>query len=166
MLPKAIKPGDTIGVIAPSNVIKEDDEEYIEKSSKLFTNLGYKVKFGKFVRTNSLGYGATAKERAEDINNMFKDKEVKAVICVKGGEDSNSTFDYIDYEVIKQISEEILSGKITQKPIYLYKNKRTACEFCSYKAICGFDSKICGNTYNFIPNLPKNEILEKLKGEM
>ena len=45
MLPKAIKPGDTIGVIAPSNVILEKDEEYIQKSTKLFEELGYKVKF-------------------------------------------------------------------------------------------------------------------------
>lgn len=68
-------------------------------------------------------------------------------------------------KVIKQISEEILSGEITQKPIYLYKSKRTACEFCSYKAICGFDSKMCNNSYNYIPNLSKNEVLAKLKSE-
>ena len=67
--------------------------------------------------------------------------------------------------VIKQIAEEIMSGEIAQKPIYLYKNKRTACEFCSYKAICGFDSKMCNNSYNYIPNLPKNEVLSKLKNE-
>ena len=65
-------------------------------------------------------------------------------------------------KVIKQISEEILSGEIAQKPVYFYKNKRTACEFCSYKAICGFDSKMCNNSYNYIPNLPKNEVLAKL----
>jgi len=109
MLPKAIKPGDTIGVIAPSNVIKKDDKEYIEKSTKLFQELGYKLKFGKYVRENRLGYGATAKEKAEDINNMFKDEEVKAIICVKGGEDSNSTFDYIDYEVIRN-NPKIICG--------------------------------------------------------
>ena len=68
-------------------------------------------------------------------------------------------------KVIKQISEEIMSGEIGQKPIYLYKNKRTACEFCSYKAICGFDSKMCNNSYNYIPNLSKNEVLDKLKSE-
>ena len=67
--------------------------------------------------------------------------------------------------VIKQISEEILSGDITQKPIYLHKNKRTACEFCTYKAICGFDSKMCNNSYNYILNLSKNEVLSKLKSE-
>ena len=109
MLPKAIKPGDTIGVIAPSNVILEKDEEYIKKSTKLFEDLGYKVKFGKHVRKNGLAYGATAKQKAEDINNMFGDKEVKAIICVKGGADSNSTFDYIDYELIKN-NPKIICG--------------------------------------------------------
>ena len=109
ILPKAIKPGDTIGVIAPSNIILEKDEEYIEKSTKLFTDLGYKVKFGKYVRANTLGYGATAKERAEDINNMFADPEIKAIIAVKGGEDCNITFDYIDYEVIKD-NPKIICG--------------------------------------------------------
>lgn len=109
MLPKAIKPGDTIGIIAPANVILEKDEEYIQKSTKLFEDLGYKVKFGKYVRSNTLGYGATAKQKAEDINNMFADREVKAIICVKGGEDSNTTFDYIDYELIKN-NPKIICG--------------------------------------------------------
>ena len=109
ILPKAIKLGDTIGVIAPSNIILEKDEEYIEKSTKLFTDLGYKVKFGKYVRANTLGYGATAKQKAEDINDMFADPEVKAIIAVKGGEDSNSTFDYIDYELIKN-NPKIICG--------------------------------------------------------
>jgi len=109
MLPKGIKPGDTIGVIAPSNIILEKDEEYIQKSIKLFEDLGYKVKFGKYVRANTLGYGATPKQKAEDINNMFKDEEIKAIICVKGGEDSNSTFDYIDYENIRN-NPKIICG--------------------------------------------------------
>ena len=109
ILPKPIKPGDTIGVIAPSNIILEKDEEYIEKSTKLFTDLGYKVKFGKYVRANTLGYGATAKERAEDINDMFADPEIKVIIAVKGGEDCNITFDYIDYELIKN-NPKIICG--------------------------------------------------------
>ena len=77
MLPSSIKPGDTIGVIAPAIIILEKDEKYIEKSTKLFEDLGYKIKFGKYVRANTLGYGATAKQKAEDINNMFADKDVK-----------------------------------------------------------------------------------------
>ncbi len=109
MLPNKIIPGDTIGVIAPANIILEKDEQYIEKSSKLFENLGYRIKFGKYVRANTLGYGATAKQKAEDINSMFADKNVKAIICVKGGEDSNTTFDYLDYDLIKN-NPKIICG--------------------------------------------------------
>ena len=65
-------------------------------------------------------------------------------------------------KIIKEISQNILTGQIQQKPIYLYKNKKTACDYCNFKAICGFNSKMCGNNYNYIPNAPKTEILEKL----
>ena len=33
---------------------------------------------------------------------MFADKEVKMIWCAKGGNNSNSTFEYIDYELIKK----------------------------------------------------------------
>lgn len=109
ILPKAIKPGDTIGVIAPSDLIREKDLEHINKSKELFESLGYKVKFGKYVSTNALGYGAIPKQRAEDINSMFEDKEVKLIMAARGGEDSNTTFDYIDYELIKN-NPKIICG--------------------------------------------------------
>ena len=65
--------------------------------------------------------------------------------------------------IIKQVAKEIMKGNIQQKPIYLLKNKQTACEYCSYQSICRFNPKMCNNNYRFIPNLSKNEILSDLK---
>ncbi len=101
MIPTKLKKGDTIGVIAPSNYIEKDDLEYINASIALMEALGFKVKFGKYVFEDTLGYGTSPEKRAADINWAFKDDEVKAIMCVKGGEDSNTTLDYIDYEMIK-----------------------------------------------------------------
>lgn len=101
MIPSKLKKGDTIGVIAPSNYIEKDDLEYINASIALMEASGFKVKFGKYVFENTLGYGTSPEKRAADINWAFKDDEVKAIMCVKGGEDSNTTLDYIDYEMIK-----------------------------------------------------------------
>ena len=109
MLANSIKKGDTIGVVAPSEIITDDDLEQIESSKKFFEDLGYKIKFGKYVRTNSTGYGATPKEKAEDINSMFKDENIDAIICAEGGFNSNTTFDYLDYDAIKQ-NPKILCG--------------------------------------------------------
>ena len=102
MIPTKLKKGDTIGVIAPSNYIEKDDLEYINASIALMEASGFKVKFGKYVFEDTLGYGTSPEKRAADINLAFKDDEVKAIMCVKGGEDSNTTLDYIDYEMIKK----------------------------------------------------------------
>lgn len=102
MRPSKLKKGDTIGVIAPSNYIEKDDLEYINASIALMEASGFKVKFGKYVFEDTLGYGTSPEKRAADINWAFKDDKVKAIMCVKGGEDSNTTLDYIDYEMIKK----------------------------------------------------------------
>lgn len=52
------------------------------------------------VYANTLGYSATVSEKVEDINEMFTNTEVKAIICSQGGQNSNAILPYIDYEVI------------------------------------------------------------------
>lgn len=55
------------------------------------------------------GYSSTAKEKAEDINEMFQDKEVKMIWCAKGGNNSNTIFDLLDYKAIQE-NPKILCG--------------------------------------------------------
>ena len=96
-----LKKGDTIGVIAPSSKIDEDDLETINNSVLLMESTGLKVKFAKNAFKKTLGYSATPKEKAEDIKEMFLDNEVKVIFAVSGGFNSNSIFDYLDYDTIK-----------------------------------------------------------------
>ena len=96
-----VKKGDTIGIIAPSSRIDEDDLETINTSVLLMESTGLKVKFAKNAFKKTLGYSATPREKAEDINEMFEDKEVKLIFSVSGGFNSNSVFDYLDYDLIK-----------------------------------------------------------------
>lgn len=109
ILPKALKVGDTIGVVAPSNPIIDENIEEMEIARKIIEEKGFKVKYSKNLFSNTNGYSASAKEKAEDINSMFEDKEVKMIWCAKGGENSNSVFDYLDYEMIKK-NPKIICG--------------------------------------------------------
>ena len=109
LIPERLKIGDTIGVIAPSGPIVEHKIEELEQARKIVENDGFKVKYSKNLFSNSNGYSSTAKEKAEDINEMFSDKQVKMIWCAKGGENSNSTYEYIDYELIKQ-NPKIICG--------------------------------------------------------
>ena len=63
MKPKALKRGDTIGVIAQSEPITEECIPNIENSVKLMEELGFKVKFSKHFYGNTTGYGETAKNK-------------------------------------------------------------------------------------------------------
>ena len=70
--------------------------------------------------------------------------------------------DYINV-IIKQLAKEILNGNIELKPYN--KDGEKPCKYCQYKSICGFNTKMCGNSYNYIDKKSKEEIILKMKGE-
>ena len=107
--PNKLKKGDTIGVVAPSDPIIGENIEEIKTSKKILEEDGFKVKFAKNLFSNTNEYSASAREKADDLNEMFKDPEVKMIWCAKGGENSNSVFDYLDYELIKN-NPKIICG--------------------------------------------------------
>ena len=109
LIPQRLKKGDVIGVVAPSNPIIDENIEELEQAKKIVEDAGFRVKYSKNLFSNTNGYSSTAKEKAQDINEMFSDKEVKMIWCAKGGENSNSTFEYLDYELIKN-NPKIICG--------------------------------------------------------
>ena len=109
IIPEKLKIGDTIGVIAPSSPIVGDNIEELNTAKEIIENLGFKVKYSKNIFSNTNNYSATAREKADDINEMFSDKDVKMIWCAKGGNNSNSTFEYIDYDNIKK-NPKIICG--------------------------------------------------------
>ena len=109
IVPDKLKKGDIIGVVAPSNPIVGDNIEEIKKAKEIIEADGFRVKFPKNLFSNTNIYSETAKEKAEDINNMFADKEVKMIWCAKGGNNSNSTFEYLDFDIIKN-NPKIICG--------------------------------------------------------
>lgn len=109
MIPNRLEKKDKIGIIAPSSPITEEKLEDINNSITLMEGSGFEIVFGKNVFKNTLGYGATAKEKAEDINSMFANPEIKAIFCATGGANSNSTFEYLNYDIIKQ-NPKIICG--------------------------------------------------------
>ena len=109
ILPSKLELGDTIGVVAPSNPIINENIEEINRAKQIIEAKGFKVKFSNNLFSNTNGYSASAKEKADDINKMFSDKDVKIIWCAKGGENSNSVLDYLDYENIKN-NPKIICG--------------------------------------------------------
>lgn len=103
MVPEKLKAGDEVRVIAPSRSMVILGEDCKEIATKRLEKLGLKVTFGKHVMEADSDYlCASVESRVEDLNDAFKDKNVKAILTVIGGFNSNQILDFIDYEAIKE----------------------------------------------------------------
>src|SRR3546814_10037278 len=63
--------------------------------------LGFKVKTGPHYASRYGGLAGTDAERAGDINAMFADESVKAVICLRGGSGAARLLPLLDYDAIR-----------------------------------------------------------------
>ena len=110
MLANKLNYGDTIGVVGVANSLKVSNRyDDFYRAEKLFQDKGFKIKRGKYVLEDYYGSAGTREQKAEDMMNMFKDEEVKAIICLEGGETCNTFIDLLDYDVIKQ-NPKIITG--------------------------------------------------------
>lgn len=102
MIPLKLQKNDKIGVVSPSSPVTNDSMEQFNNGIKYLRDLGFEVVIAKNALSNTLGYSATPTEKSEDINAMFADKSIKAIICSQGGENANSCLPYLDFKIIKE----------------------------------------------------------------
>lgn len=92
--PAALRPGDTVGILAPGTHGGMTD---YTKAIALIESLGYRVKLAPSV-TDDNGYLAgTDEERAKDLNDFFRDDSVDAILCLRGGYGSARILPLLDY---------------------------------------------------------------------
>lgn len=101
MIPSKLKTGDFIGIVAPSAPVTTEIKKQFDQGVKFLESLGFNVKIAKNTLSNKLVFSNTPIEKAEDINYMFVDKEIKAIICAQGGRNSNSILPYLDFDIIR-----------------------------------------------------------------
>lgn len=105
LIPQKLKIGDVIGIVSPSGAITKDNQDKYYRGIEVLKKMGFRIKFGENAMEDLNDWGISAgtpEQKANDINKMFVDNEVKAILCSRGGETSNSVLDLLDYKVIKQ----------------------------------------------------------------
>lgn len=103
--PPKLSIGDCIGVVAPSfpfpTKIDSDYSRWYENGKKELEKMGFFVKEGKNLKKVKWWFAGTPEERAGDINSMFADQEVKAIIAHDGGQSAIAVIEHIDYDLVK-----------------------------------------------------------------
>ena len=98
IIPKGLKQGSTIGLVAPANYTGDSVQYEIE----YLINKGFNIIYGNSFYSKWYGFGGNDDIRAQDINDMFKNKNIDAIFAVRGGYGSIRFVDKLDYDTIKK----------------------------------------------------------------
>jgi muramoyltetrapeptide carboxypeptidase len=95
--PPALRPGDTVGVVATSSVV---DREYLERGVGVLASLGYRVKVSDHVLDRVGIFAGADHDRARDLNAFFADDSVRAIFGARGGYGCGRMLPLIDFDAI------------------------------------------------------------------
>lgn len=94
ILPKYLRPGDTIGITCPAGYITE---EQIQPARLQMLEWGFSVQVGDTVGKKDFTFGGTDEERARDFQAMLDDPKIKAIMCARGGYGFVRIIDQLDF---------------------------------------------------------------------
>lgn len=96
--PRALKLGDRIGITATSGPAPAEN---VKLAKAWLEGLGFRVELAPSCFT-SYGYLAGKdKLRADNLNSMFADKEIDAIVCLRGGYGATRILDKVDFDIIR-----------------------------------------------------------------
>ena len=97
IVPQVLKAGDEVRIVAPARGVRLIGRDSREIAKARFEEMGLKVTFGRNTTDENWDmFGSTdVEKRAEDLNEAFGDKNVKAVFTVIGGSNSNQLLPYL-----------------------------------------------------------------------
>jgi muramoyltetrapeptide carboxypeptidase len=120
--PPRLRAGDTVGLINPAGATFQADDVSIARETLAALGLGMKT--GEHL-LDRYGYLAgTDKDRAADVNAMFADPEVDAILTLRGGWGCNRILDMLDYEAIAK-NPKVLMGYSDITSLLLALNAKT-----------------------------------------
>lgn len=94
IIPKYLKHGDKIGLLSPASKV---DPEVVLPAIKLLEEMGFEVVTGDHLFAQHHQFAGTDQERSADLQKMLDQREIKAIICSRGGYGTVRTIQKIDW---------------------------------------------------------------------
>jgi muramoyltetrapeptide carboxypeptidase len=103
--PPRIRPGDVVGVVAPSGVV---DEERLGTGVRVLEGLGFRVELGKAVLARQTYLAGDDEARRADLQRMIDDPRVRAIFCARGGYGSQRVVPLLDLRALARQPKAIV----------------------------------------------------------
>src|SRR5438270_14057656 len=96
--PPALRPGDTVGIVAPASNIKRLD---LDAGCEALRRAGYRPFYVDSILEHDLYFAGSVERRARELEEMFMRDDVRAIVCARGGYGTNYLLKELDQEKIK-----------------------------------------------------------------
>jgi muramoyltetrapeptide carboxypeptidase len=124
-IPPYLKPGDTIGLTAPAGFMPF---EKMETCIETLQEWGYNLLFGNTTHSQSQNYfSGTDEERLADLQQMMDDKNIKAILCARGGYGLSRIVDKISFKKFKKNPKWVIGfSDVTVLHSHIFSNYEIA----------------------------------------
>lgn len=161
--PHPLYDGDTVGFIAPSSPISK---ERLDQCIEAVTSFGLNVMLGESTTKNLNGYlSGPDQVRANDMNEMFQNPNVKAIFCLRGGYGSSRILSMLDYKMIAKNPKFFVGySDITSIHLALYSLSHLVTfhgPMVSSNMVDDFDCYTCERFFGAIKHPPTLTLLHK-----
>ena len=96
--PPALQPGDTVGIIAPAGPIEPDA---LDAGCATLLRMGYQPFYLPSILDRDLYLAGSVKRRLDELHEMFRRQDVRAIICARGGYGCNYLLPHLDLGLIR-----------------------------------------------------------------
>jgi muramoyltetrapeptide carboxypeptidase len=96
--PPALRPGDTVAIVAPASNVKRDE---LQAGCEALRRAGYRPFYFESILDQDLYFAGSAQRRVRELEEMFARDEVRAIVCARGGYGANYLLQMLDLEKIK-----------------------------------------------------------------
>jgi muramoyltetrapeptide carboxypeptidase len=96
--PAALRPSDTIGIVAPASNIQQAD---LEAGCAALARAGYRTFYFDSILERDLYFAGSAARRARELEQMFERDDIRAILCARGGYGANYLLPHVDLAKIK-----------------------------------------------------------------
>ncbi|WP_323923156.1 S66 family peptidase [Aeromonas caviae] len=100
--PPGLNPGDTIGFFSPSSAATAWAPNRFARAKAYLAAQGFELKAGSLTGEQDHWRSGSIAARAAELNALIRDPQVRAIMSVIGGSNSNSLLPYLDFDALKR----------------------------------------------------------------
>jgi muramoyltetrapeptide carboxypeptidase len=120
--PPVLRPGDTVGMVAPaSNVYEPEDLQIARETMEQY---GFKVVLGRNIMAQNGYLAGSDAERAADLNEMFRHPDIRGIVTFSGGYGCSRILPLLDYDQIRR-SPKVVVGHSDITALLIGLNRKT-----------------------------------------